>query len=261
VIKLGAEDVERGEATFTAGGADYALTYSVVEREDLQGTDLADWAADMFERSGVGGLWKAIDKSSLLTNVRKRRQKADEIDQVTSSFSGPTSVAYELARTQPRRYVEPSSSSTWPCSRRVTDRSRHSLTTGWCFGATSTPATPTTASLSTSTPGQENVPRPDPRTVRTVDLLRRDGPLGGTAVITAPTCASGGQTRTVSAADRRHAARRDTARRAGRYLIAAPTTDGGARSWLYVVSTSEWRPLAVTRQKSSVTGAGRGSSS
>jgi hypothetical protein len=106
VIELGAEDIERGEATFSARGADYTLTYSILERDEPDETDLADWAADLFERSAADGLWRAIDKSSLVANVRRRRQKAAEIDQVRSNFCGPTSVAYELARTQPRRYVE-----------------------------------------------------------------------------------------------------------------------------------------------------------
>ncbi len=106
VVTIGADDVERAVATFTADGADYTLTYSVEERTDLQGNDLADWAAELFERSNVNGLWKAIDKAAVVANVRRRRQQAEEIDQEKSNFCGPTSVAYELARTQPRRYVE-----------------------------------------------------------------------------------------------------------------------------------------------------------
>ncbi|MEM8922198.1 MAG: hypothetical protein AAGD35_01775 [Actinomycetota bacterium] len=107
LIEIEPADVERGTATFAPdGGAHYTLTYSVAERSDLEGTDLADRAAELFERSTLGGLWQAIDKSSLLANVRQRRQRAETIDQETSNFCGPTSIAHELARTQPRRYVE-----------------------------------------------------------------------------------------------------------------------------------------------------------
>jgi hypothetical protein len=106
VAEIETENTPRGVAPFAEDDGDYSMTYSVSDREDLAGTDLADWAADLFERSTNNGLWKAIDKSALVTNVRARRQAAESIDQVKSNFCGPTSVAYELARTQPRRYVE-----------------------------------------------------------------------------------------------------------------------------------------------------------
>lgn len=106
VATFGTDNLDRGEAVFAQHGADYRLTYAVSDRDDLSGADLADWAANLFERSTNSGLWRAIDKSSLVANLRKRQQNADEINQRKSNFCGPTSIVHELARTQPRRYVE-----------------------------------------------------------------------------------------------------------------------------------------------------------
>ncbi len=105
-IDFGVDTVDGGRVEFDAAGALYALTYSIADRDEVADADLADRAADLFERSGAQGLWNAIDKSSLVESVRKRRQRAERIDQKKSNFCGPTSIVYELARTQPRRYVE-----------------------------------------------------------------------------------------------------------------------------------------------------------
>ncbi len=93
-------------AVFDQEGAHYTLTYSVVDRPDITAEDLASFAAEQFEQSERGGLWAKISKKALAENLRERRQSALEIDQERSNFCGPTSIVYELARTQPRRYIE-----------------------------------------------------------------------------------------------------------------------------------------------------------
>ncbi|MEM7339048.1 MAG: hypothetical protein AAF467_10400 [Actinomycetota bacterium] len=105
-VIIGGAEVSGATADIKRGDADYTITYSVRDRTDVDADSRADIAAAEFERSEQAGVWAAIDKATLLGNVRDRQNRAIEIDQERSNFCGPTSVVYELARTQPRRYVE-----------------------------------------------------------------------------------------------------------------------------------------------------------
>ncbi len=104
-VHIGPNEVDGATATFAEGGADYTLTYRVVERPDLTPDDLVSSAIDEFERSTEPGVWPQIDKAPLIEQLRERRLDASKIRQRRSQFCGPTSIVYELARTQPRRYV------------------------------------------------------------------------------------------------------------------------------------------------------------
>lgn len=105
-VIIGATDTSGATANIKRRDADYTLTYSVAERTDVEGESQADFLTEQFEQSDQGGVWAAIDKATLVGNLRERKNRAVEIDQERSNFCGPTSVVYELARTQPRRYVE-----------------------------------------------------------------------------------------------------------------------------------------------------------
>lgn len=105
-IDVAPNEVASATASFIGDGADYTLTYSVVDRPDLDRTDLATFAADRFAEASAPGLWPSIAKADLVDNLRARRRDVLEIDQERSNFCGPTSIVYELARLQPQRYVE-----------------------------------------------------------------------------------------------------------------------------------------------------------
>ena len=106
VVVIGPSEVSHATGRFTLDGADYTITYSVVDRSDLGATDLASFAIDQFELSTAVGVWPHISKATLITDLRARRWNALNIHQKSSNFCGPTSIVYELARTQPRRYVD-----------------------------------------------------------------------------------------------------------------------------------------------------------
>jgi hypothetical protein len=106
VVTIGPDDVAHATARFTGDDADYTITYSVVDRSDLGETDLATFAIDQFEASTAPSLWPGLAKADIITDLRERRWNPISINQVNSNFCGPTSVVFELARTQPRRYAD-----------------------------------------------------------------------------------------------------------------------------------------------------------
>lgn len=106
IVAIGASDVQHATATFTQDDADYTITYSVIDRGDIVATDLATFAIDQFEASTAPSMWPNISKPALIQQLRDRRWNALNINQKSSNFCGPTSIVYELARTQPRRYVD-----------------------------------------------------------------------------------------------------------------------------------------------------------
>lgn len=106
VVSVSGPPVLHGTATFRQDEADYRLTYRVIERPDITADDLATFAIDQFEASSAPGVWPQIAKPTLIAELRERRSDATHVSQVHSDFCGPTSIAYELVRTQPRRYVD-----------------------------------------------------------------------------------------------------------------------------------------------------------
>lgn len=106
VVTIGPEDAAHATARFTRDDSDYTITYSVVDRSDLGETDLATFAVDQFEASTAPSLWPALDKAEIIRDLRERRWNPISINQVNSNFCGPTSIVFELARTQPRRYAD-----------------------------------------------------------------------------------------------------------------------------------------------------------
>ncbi|GAA5204750.1 hypothetical protein [Microbacterium jejuense] len=106
VVHIGTADVQHATATFREDDADYTLTYSVVDRPDIAQSDLANFAIDQFEASTAPGLWPQLAKADIIRDLRVRRGNPTNINQMNSNFCGPTSIVFELARTQPRRYVD-----------------------------------------------------------------------------------------------------------------------------------------------------------
>ena len=106
IVEIAATDVQQATAKFNLDDSDYTLTYSVVDRPDIAETDLATFSIDQFELSTEPGVWPQLAKADIIRNLRERRWNALHINQQNSNFCGPTSIVYELARTQPRRYVD-----------------------------------------------------------------------------------------------------------------------------------------------------------
>jgi len=106
IVQIAATDVQHATETFTLDDSNYTLTYSVVDRADITTTDLATFSIDQLQASTAPGVWPQIVKANLIQNLRDRRWNALHINQQNSNFCGPTSIVYELARTQPRRYVD-----------------------------------------------------------------------------------------------------------------------------------------------------------
>jgi hypothetical protein len=103
---IGSTDVQHAVVTFREDDVDYALTYSVIGRPDIAESDLATFSIDQFAASAAPGVWPQIDKPTLIQNLRDRRWNPTKINQINSNFCGPTSIVFELARTQARRYVD-----------------------------------------------------------------------------------------------------------------------------------------------------------
>lgn len=105
IVSLGAADAQHATVRFTGDGADYTLTYSVIDRSDISPVDQASFAIDQFEYSTMPSMWPWLDKAQIIADLRQRRWYPTSINQMNSNFCGPTSIVFELARTQPRRYV------------------------------------------------------------------------------------------------------------------------------------------------------------
>ncbi|MBK7820441.1 MAG: hypothetical protein IPJ61_05040 [Tessaracoccus sp.] len=106
IVTIGAADVQHAVATFREDDADYTITYSVIDRPDIGETDLATFALDQFEASAAPSAWPGLNKADIIADLRERRWNPISINQANSNFCGPTSIVYELARWQPRRYVD-----------------------------------------------------------------------------------------------------------------------------------------------------------
>lgn len=59
-----------------------------------------------FEQSSAPGLWPALDKKTILAEMRQRIQNPFLINQGAQPFCGPTAILFELVRKQPVRYVQ-----------------------------------------------------------------------------------------------------------------------------------------------------------
>jgi hypothetical protein len=106
VVTVAAADVDHATATFTQDGADYTVTYSVTDRSDLTPQSMLEWTLAGFESSSAPGVWPQIDKAQLVADVRATVADPEgQVYQAEAQFCGPTSIAVELARQQPRRYV------------------------------------------------------------------------------------------------------------------------------------------------------------
>jgi hypothetical protein len=91
---------------FDQDGADYRLTYTVIDRDDIPATDLVEQELQDFEASSAPGAWAAVDKAALLDDMRATlADPVSQVDQNSSNFCGPTAIVYELIRRMPRRYV------------------------------------------------------------------------------------------------------------------------------------------------------------
>ncbi len=67
---------------------------------------LAEGAIAEFEQSILPGIWPAIDKSQLITDMRARLQDPFQVNQGSQPFCGPASLLFELIRHNPPKYVE-----------------------------------------------------------------------------------------------------------------------------------------------------------
>jgi hypothetical protein len=106
VVLIGTDDVFGAVAPFELDGAEYRLTYSVVDRGDLDTTDLVELELRDFEASGAPGAWSNVDKASLIEDMRATlADPVAQVDQNSSQFCGPTSIVFELVSRMPRRYV------------------------------------------------------------------------------------------------------------------------------------------------------------
>jgi hypothetical protein len=106
VVTVAAADVDHATATFTQDGADYTVTYTVTDRSDLTPESMLEWTLSNFESSAAPGVWPRIDKAALVADVRATVLDPEgQVYQAKAQFCGPTSIAVELARQQPRRYV------------------------------------------------------------------------------------------------------------------------------------------------------------
>jgi len=106
VVTIGTDDATSATASFTQDGADYTLTYSVIDRSDLPAVDLVEAELTDFEASGEPGVWANVDKGALIADMRATiADPVGQVDQNSSQFCGPTSIVFELVSRMPRRYV------------------------------------------------------------------------------------------------------------------------------------------------------------
>jgi hypothetical protein len=66
----------------------------------------ADAALDDFEKSTAPSVWTALDKATIISELRARVHNPFQINQGGQPFCGPAAVLFELVRQQPQRYVE-----------------------------------------------------------------------------------------------------------------------------------------------------------
>jgi hypothetical protein len=106
VISIPAADTGRVVGRFNEDGAEYELTYQVVDRSDLSATDRVEFELQSFEAATAPGVWPNIAKADLVADIRATlADPIRQVDQNTSQFCGPTAIAFELIRRMPRSYV------------------------------------------------------------------------------------------------------------------------------------------------------------
>ena len=106
VVTIGAQDASGAVAVFDQDGADYSLTYSVIDRSDLPATNLVEQELSDFEASATAGAWTNVDKAALIADMRATlADPVSQVDQNSSQFCGPTAIVFELITRLPRRYV------------------------------------------------------------------------------------------------------------------------------------------------------------
>ncbi len=65
----------------------------------------AQQALTDFEQSNVAGVWPSLDKKQVVAQMRSRIDDPFQVNQGAQPFCGPASIAFELVRKQPLRYV------------------------------------------------------------------------------------------------------------------------------------------------------------
>jgi hypothetical protein len=106
IVSIPAADTGRVSGAFTQDGAQYELTYEVIDRSDLPATDRVELELQAFEASAAPGVWANVAKADLIADLRATlADPIHQVDQNVSQFCGPTSIVYELIRRMPRRYV------------------------------------------------------------------------------------------------------------------------------------------------------------
>lgn len=58
-----------------------------------------------FARSTQTGVWKHLDKSQIISDIRDRIRNPYQLQQGEQPFCGPAAVVFELIRKQPERYI------------------------------------------------------------------------------------------------------------------------------------------------------------
>ena len=106
IISIAPVDTSLVSGTFNEDGAEYELTYQVIDRSDLGSVDRVELELQAFEASTAGGVWPNIAKSDLIADIRATiADPIHEVNQNNAQFCGPTSIVLELVRRMPRRYV------------------------------------------------------------------------------------------------------------------------------------------------------------
>ena len=108
-ITVSALNFPNASGQFNRDGADYILHYSVeapVVPNPQSPEELIEQALAEFEASALPGVWSYLSKVEVVSGVRQRITTPQLIDQKGTQFCGPASIAFELARRQPLRYVQ-----------------------------------------------------------------------------------------------------------------------------------------------------------
>ncbi len=89
------------------GQGRFVLTGSISKGPDGQAhAESVEDALLQFQNSTRPGLWPNIPKAALIDDLRATTSKATLVDQGRTPLCGPASILFELARKNPRRYVQ-----------------------------------------------------------------------------------------------------------------------------------------------------------
>ncbi len=91
-----------GQARFTLDGAHYELDYQV-STDDRNAQEIT-W--DGLRRSGNRGVWPQFGYETIKRQLEARVANPYTIDQAQAPLCGPTVAVFELARTNPNRYLQ-----------------------------------------------------------------------------------------------------------------------------------------------------------